>query len=322
MLNRSFAVCSIFITFDDSRDVFSFPDVLQFTFCLLWTILRKPRRDTSKTTFHSYIFYFYIFYFYIFYFYVFWFYIFWFYIFWFYVFWFYVFWFYTFWFCIFWFYIFYFYIFWFYIFWFYVFWFYIFWFCIFWFYIFYFYIFWFYIFWFYVFWFYIFWFCIFWFYIFYFYIFWFYIFWFYVFATECIFRDASRWCWSQRLRIVFYCSDTVYVYFIYSMDLAGNLRGNCRKHGIKCARYEARSADSHTCFCGCPAFEHVSLSFWTYINIVYVGQLHCSLNELVPRSVSPLSYNLRKKKNFLIPKFCTDRFRNSFIISSCLNEQY
>ena len=46
------------------------------------------------------------------------------------------------------------------------------------------------------------------------------------------------------------------------------------------------------------------------------------LNELVPRSVSPLSYNLRKKKNFLIPKFCTDRFRNSFIVNSCLNEQY
>ena len=44
-------------------------------------IVQKPRRDTSKTTFHFYIFCFAFFYFYIFWFYIFWFYIFWFYIF-------------------------------------------------------------------------------------------------------------------------------------------------------------------------------------------------------------------------------------------------
>jgi hypothetical protein len=42
------------------------------------------------------------------------------------------------------------------------------------------------------------------------------------------------------------------------MDLAGNLRGKCRKHGTKCVKYITIKPDSHTCVCGCPAFEHVS----------------------------------------------------------------
>ena len=46
------------------------------------------------------------------------------------------------------------------------------------------------------------------------------------------------------------------------------------------------------------------------------------LNELVPRSSDLLDYNLRKKNNISISKFSTDRLRNSFIFSSCLNEQY
>ena len=45
------------------------------------------------------------------------------------------------------------------------------------------------------------------------------------------------------------------------------------------------------------------------------------LNELVPRLSSHLNYNLRKEKNLLIPKFFSDRFRNSCIVSSCLNDQ-
>ena len=42
------------------------------------------------------------------------------------------------------------------------------------------------------------------------------------------------------------------------MDLAGNFRGKCPKHGAKCIEYKRSKPESHNCLCGCPAFEHVS----------------------------------------------------------------
>jgi hypothetical protein len=45
------------------------------------------------------------------------------------------------------------------------------------------------------------------------------------------------------------------------------------------------------------------------------------LHSLVPFS-GPSSYALRCNRRFVPPKFKTDRFKNSFIIRSCLNNIY
>ena len=40
-----------------------------------------------------------------------------------------------------------------------------------------------------------------------------------------------------------------------TMDLAGNLRGKCRKHDTICSNFKGKP-NSHTRLCGCPAFAH------------------------------------------------------------------
>ena len=49
-----------------------------------------------------------------------------------------------------------------------------------------------------------------------------------------------------------------------TMDLAGNLRGKCRKHGTICSNFKGKP-NSHTCLCGCPAFEHASYAIFYII---------------------------------------------------------
>jgi hypothetical protein len=51
------------------------------------------------------------------------------------------------------------------------------------------------------------------------------------------------------------------------MDLAGNFRGACKRHRnttVKCIKYRQTKQNSHTCSCGCPAFEHVSYEINKY----------------------------------------------------------
>ena len=43
------------------------------------------------------------------------------------------------------------------------------------------------------------------------------------------------------------------------------------------------------------------------------------LNNLIPRTDASTNYQLRNDKKIHVPKFCTERFKNTYIIASCLN---
>ena len=42
------------------------------------------------------------------------------------------------------------------------------------------------------------------------------------------------------------------------------------------------------------------------------------LNDLIPRTDVSINYQLRNDRKIYVPNFCTERFKNTYIIASCL----
>ena len=73
-----------------------------------------------------------------------------------------------------------------------------------------------------------------------------------------------------------------------TMDLAGNLRGKCRKHGTICSNFKGKP-NSHTCLCGCPAFEHVSYAIF-YIILYNSHKLYGIVCVVTVSDIASCSY--------------------------------
>ena len=71
----------------------------------------------------------------------------------------------------------------------------------------------------------------------------------------------------------------------------------------------------HSRPCSCIGYTNSRLR----LEFVYTAAHVVNITNLIPKIDTSLNYQLRNNKKIHVPKFYTERFKNSYVIASCLD---
>ena len=104
---------------------------------------------------------------------------------------------------------------------------------------------------------------------------------------------------TQREACIFYFIDLFYIFYLLSIYILltdPSLFGSVNRTLLHTRRQKACDK----------LFKHI------------LEDPNHKLNDLIPRTDVSINYQLRNDRKIHVPNFCTERFKNTYIIASCL----